>query len=251
MENEKSYHDMKQFLLKIKSACFSMKEKINNKDVVFQGENGQRLKKSILYNLKDIQEYSKNINTDFELIFNHDSLINNKEDLEFGNYKNLLKNNEQSITIYNIFNRLLLSSNLNFIKKDISCNFIKQTNYKIKLPEVLLNTIFTNLIDNALEYSFNKSEITINYELDDYYLIIYIKNIGIEILDDDEDYIFKKGRRGLNIDKHKGNMGFGLYTAKNIAKIFNGNIELEDKIEINDGKFQNIFKVKIPIKYIE
>lgn len=78
--------------------------------------------------------------------------------------------------------------------------------------------VISNLLDNAAYYT-DKGGISINYEIDDAYLKINIKDTGVGISDDDKGNLFQKFSRGKSASSyHPDGSGMGLYIAKKIVE---------------------------------
>lgn len=96
-----------------------------------------------------------------------------------------------------------------------------------------------NIIDNAIKYSKQNSEIVISTFIDEVSYMIAVKDKGIGISKDDFTKIFKKfyrGKREENL-KEEG-VGLGLYISKLIIEKQNGSMEILSKQDI--GTIVNI-----------
>lgn len=94
---------------------------------------------------------------------------------------------------------------------------------------VLLEMLFSNLIENALKYSPREKTVRIELkkESDHTYIKVYDEGAGIPNLE--KEKVFEKFYRGGNEDtrKTKGT-GLGLYLSRKIAEAHNGKVKVKD-----------------------
>lgn len=96
---------------------------------------------------------------------------------------------------------------------------------------VLLEDLFSNLIENSIQHSnCNKVNIDINSEKDR--CVVTIEDDGKGIKDEDKDTIFEKGYKYGD----GGGTGLGMYIVKQIADNYDGNIDLKDS-EMGGARF--------------
>lgn len=97
-----------------------------------------------------------------------------------------------------------------------------------KIPEINagkdeIYRVFTNLIMNAIRYSFNDSEIKINLELKDNKIIFSVLNHGEKLSNKAKKALFNPYKTAKNKLGH----GLGLYISKKIIELHNGEIWVE------------------------
>ena len=103
----------------------------------------------------------------------------------------------------------------------------------------MLRDVFFNLIDNAINYSPQHSEVKIVTEENDDGIVIKVIDSGPGIPEDMRDLIFsrfKRGRGGMG-------MGLGLAIAKHVVEMHGGKIWIEE-----NPSGGSIFCVKLPVK---
>lgn len=92
--------------------------------------------------------------------------------------------------------------------------------------------IFTNLIDNAINYSDVGGKIHIEVWNDKKNVAFSVSDTGIGIPEDDQERVFERFYR---VDKgrsrHSGGTGLGLSIVRNIVRNFNGQIQVESSVD--------------------
>jgi len=104
--------------------------------------------------------------------------------------------------------------------------------FDMKASFGLLNTLFNNLISNALQYSPEKSEIKVKVEeLDQKQISVSVKDNGIGILPENLDKIFNEHFRCKNAVEYSQNgNGMGLAIVKEIVRLHAGYIDVKSTI---------------------
>jgi signal transduction histidine kinase len=118
-----------------------------------------------------------------------------------------------------------LSSNLSDIK--IRCDYIK-------IIQVVMNVIM-----NAIIYSPENSNITVNLFKEDSYAVLTVADEGIGISEENKNKIFNYGTR---VSSKIPGSGIGLFFAKNTVERHKGKIEIFD-----NNRKGSIFKISLPI----
>lgn len=144
---------------------------------------------------------------------------------------------EENIT--NLLNDVIKSYQTKINNKNIKLN-LNIDNVILNCNKEQLETLFSNLLDNAIKY--NKDNGTIDISLNKDYF--QIKDSGIGIPKEEQNRVFERFYR---VDKAKsketGGTGLGLAIVKHICEKFGYSINLESKV--NEGttfiiKFDNI-----------
>ena len=127
----------------------------------------------------------------------------------------------------------LITKILNLVKIQFqSHKFILNMNEN--LPEILIDTdkfqqVLLNLIENAIKYSPENTNITIKTEYDDKNVIIKIIDEGIGISDENKEKIFQKFTRlDTPLTRKTQGSGLGLYIVKKTIEKMNGEIIVSD-----------------------
>jgi two-component system sensor histidine kinase KdpD len=92
----------------------------------------------------------------------------------------------------------------------------------------LIQMVINHLIDNALKYSAQGSPIEIGARADDSTVLIYVKDQGAGIAEDEQSRIFEKFYRGAN-ERHLKGTGMGLAIAREIVGAHGGKISVTSR----------------------
>jgi CheY-like chemotaxis protein len=125
-------------------------------------------------------------------------------------------------------NYLLIESN-NLFRIEIESQLVK-------IPQVYLNTVLNETLENAVKYSKPSSEIIVkgNCSNDVYNIVVTNYGVGMSSMELKEIDVFQQFGRDEN--ERTGN-GLGLILAKKITETFNGQF----KIESTKNKFTSVF----------
>ncbi|MBN2166578.1 MAG: HAMP domain-containing histidine kinase [Marinilabiliaceae bacterium] len=103
-------------------------------------------------------------------------------------------------------------------------------NFYFKTDSEKLKLIVSNLINNALKYSYKDSKIIINVWVDDDVLNLSVQDYGTGISEKNQKIIFERFKRldsGIN-SINRGH-GLGLSITKALLDVLGGNIEIDSK----------------------
>jgi len=93
-----------------------------------------------------------------------------------------------------------------------------------------LGQALRNLVRNAQKYGYAKTNIILDYGLDQKksdHLFFTVSSFGLAIPPDEQERIFDKGYRGKKYDdEHEPGRGLGLFVARRIAELHNGELIL-------------------------
>lgn len=129
-------------------------------------------------------------------------------------------------------------------KKHISISVDADKPVMMKADQHRIEQIFTNLIDNAINYSDVDSEVKINIEQVDNSVHFSVSDRGIGIPKADQERIFERFYR---VDKgrsrNSGGTGLGLSIVRNLIMNMNGTIHVESEVGIG-----TTFHIKLPLE---
>ncbi len=144
-------------------------------------------------------------------------------------------NIEQTFTLSHIDSILLdtiKQYNMQLKDRNIKLHLEKFESIELNINTQLISTIFSNLIDNAIKYSNNDTNIYISlYKKDKVCFIIKDEGIGIA-----EENLSKILNRFYRIDESRNKkikgFGLGLSIVKNSIELHNGTIEIQSEVDV-------------------
>lgn len=140
-------------------------------------------------------------------------------------------------------------------KKNIKIRIIKNTDkLNVKADYDAMMQVFINLLDNAINYSKENSNITINFDEETNNYKLYLK---ISITDEgdgiEQKYINRITQRFYRVDKNRSRMqggtGLGLAIVKHIIQRHQGELEIKSKVGIG-STFSALFPSQENIKIL-
>ena len=107
----------------------------------------------------------------------------------------------------------------------------------------MIETVLSNLVDNAVKYSQDKAHININASLTDTKVLLTVSDFGIGIKQEDQAAIFSKFYRiGNEETRTQKGSGLGLFIAQEFLRLHGGAIQYNP----NNPK-GSIFQLNIPL----
>jgi len=136
----------------------------------------------------------------------------------------------ETINLSTAIKEAISKTKLIAIQKEITITY-KSKNYQISGNKYGLIDLIIILLDNAIKYSPNKSEIIISTKINDGSVLLSITDKGIGINEKDIPYIFDRFYRSdsARSKSNVGGYGLGLSIAKKIVSIHHGLINVESK----------------------
>jgi signal transduction histidine kinase len=115
--------------------------------------------------------------------------------------------------------------------------------FSVKMDADLIRQVFSNLIENAIKYSHEKSRILVTSEESDEGVVIQVADQGLGIPEDELPNVFMKFYRSKNAKSSsiKGS-GLGLYLAKYFVELHKGTISVDSR-----PGFGSTFTVILPM----
>ncbi len=126
--------------------------------------------------------------------------------------------------------------------KEISIATNFEPLFSIRIDVELMGQVFSNLIENAIKYSPEKSHITVSTNERDGFVVVEVQDDGLGIPRDELNNIFLKFYRSKDVktSKIKGS-GLGLYLAKYFVELHQGTISVESGVKMGSS-----FIVELP-----
>ncbi len=138
----------------------------------------------------------------------------------------------QNISLDTIVMDTISHYNYQLKSKNIKIDIVKLESVEINANLQLINTIISNIIDNAIKYSLDNTTISISlYRDEKIYLIVEDEGIGIA-KDDLENIMNRFYRVDESRNKKIKGFGLGLSIVKNSIELHNGTIEITSEINI-------------------
>ncbi|HDJ1263632.1 TPA: GHKL domain-containing protein, partial [Staphylococcus aureus] len=116
-------------------------------------------------------------------------------------------------------------------QKNISIHTDIEKDVIVKAQESKIAQVITNLLTNAINYSYEDGDINVRVYRDDFRVIFEVQDFGIGIKLEDQQRIFERFYR---VDKARsrdsGGTGLGLSITKHIVEAHQGNIEVNSQV---------------------
>lgn len=137
-----------------------------------------------------------------------------------------LENPDEEINVKQFVERTINLEKVQISRQNVKVNLNCADHIKVKTIPTFFDSIFHNLIYNALKYGIteNNSIIDINVGYQDEKLQIKVRDYGREFdLPNNAELLFKLGTR---LDREKMGQGLGLFITRHHAKIIGTTIEV-------------------------
>ncbi len=131
----------------------------------------------------------------------------------------------QDIDITDLISSIVSKFNLKISEKKLKVTFVPpDEEIIVKGQTSMMWTLFSNIIDNAVKYSFNKGIVRIAIIRSDHYAVISVKDSGIGISREDQEKIFNRFYRGDPSRSTTKGYGLGLAIVRSIVALHKGKI---------------------------
>lgn len=159
-------------------------------------------------------------------------MINDLLELEKIEFAGLVLKKEKIIP-YKEVNKILSTIDTLLIEKNIIVNNSINKDLILKTDRESFRTIFSNLLNNAIKYSPNKTKIDFISKTDKNYVTISIKDYGYGIDKNNIKRIFERFYRTSKARAHTKGTGLGLALVKQLSQRIGANVHVESII--NEG----------------
>ncbi len=211
---------------------------------------------SAIYGITDLILSEQETTTKEELL-EYITSINQSSTKVLKILKHLLRINEiesgklevhpENLSLISIINSTITDYKQRADTKNISINFEAEKDYIIMGDKNSLNSVFSNLISNAVKYSPKDKSILINTSFKDGYVLTEVKDEGPGLTMKDKEKIFQKfAKLSARPTGGEDSIGLGLSLVKKLVNINNGKVWVDSE----QGKGSSFF-VKLPGKEIK
>ena len=104
-----------------------------------------------------------------------------------------------------------------------------------------LNTIVSNLIENAVCYSRDGGRIIVTSRVEDEMLVIKVADEGMGISREDLQHVFEPFYRSSEAERIVDGVGIGLTVVRDMVMVMGGNVSADSKVDVG-----SVFTVKLP-----
>ena len=146
-------------------------------------------------------------------------------------------------SILEAVNRIWLKADEKNIKIEVN-DFGEDRMQTIMCDKKWLSEAFVNILDNAVKYSKENTEVSIYITKLNQMMRIEFKDLGMGIPDEEKHSVFKRFYRSPAVSLEEGS-GVGLYLARRIISEHHGTIMVKDNV-INGEKKGSVFVVHLP-----
>jgi OmpR-family two-component system manganese-sensing sensor histidine kinase len=144
-----------------------------------------------------------------------------------------IKISKTSINLNNFISNIIEDFKILSDKKNINLNISTNEKFTIQVDPYLMEHILSNLIDNAIRYTPENGNVTIDIKqtADNKFIVISISDTGPGIGKEDLPYIFDRFyRTDKSRSRKTGGVGLGLAVVKEFTSLLNGKIEVKSEI---------------------
>lgn len=117
-------------------------------------------------------------------------------------------------------------------KQGQQINYTQQVKQPVSFDRKMLRHVLTNLVSNAIKFSFEFSEITIQSIIDDGDLVFSVADTGIGISEQAQKHLFERFFRAENASNIQGT-GLGLHIVGRYIDLAGGRMKMKSKL--NEG----------------
>jgi|GEM_PF-2722038 len=141
-----------------------------------------------------------------------------------------IKNVPQTINLVSLIEYLVDIFNPSLLKKNIIIEIQVEDKFDVYCDKNILITILSNLINNAIKFSYNNSKIILFVKEEEGQLIIGVEDFGIGLEEDKINDIFNiENKVKIKGTSGEEGTGLGLIVSKEFANLLGGNLSVDSK----------------------
>lgn len=114
--------------------------------------------------------------------------------------------------------------------------------FPLKMDEDLMKQVFTNLVENAIKYSPESTQVKVAAKEIGGRVVVQIADQGIGIPQGELPHVFEQFYRAQNAEYENNGTGLGLYLAKYFVNLHNGTIDVTSQAAVG-----STFSVRLPL----
>ena len=137
----------------------------------------------------------------------------------------------QPVDLLDIIGAVLSGTRIRFPSSRIAKRFV-DNEMIISANEVMIEQIFTNILDNACRYGGSDGQVYVNATRDADHAVVSVTDFGAGIAPEDMPHLFERFFRGSRTS-HLAGTGLGLAIARGFAEIFGGTISVDSPASHN------------------
>ena len=120
--------------------------------------------------------------------------------------------------------------NMSYIFTNHKLIFESDISDVVPVDETRIEQVITNLVSNAVKYSSGSDKVLVKVKKEGDMLVTSVKDYGIGIPKNKQNYIFKRFYRVDDTDTGASGLGIGLYISAQLVRAHNGKIWLESEV---------------------
>lgn len=156
-----------------------------------------------------------------------------------------LKPNKKVYNLVEVIENVTIATN-KYVKRINNSLIFDSSHEEVYLPvdKNMIERIMLNLLSNSVKHGENNKKIEVNINLQDYNVVITVRNNARLIENEERKYMFDeftKINKALN--RNKEGSGLGLFLSKTLIELHNGTIDFKASKE-----YGNRFTIKFPLE---
>lgn len=135
------------------------------------------------------------------------------------------------VRVYRLFCKIKEELSSKLKEKDLTLRIEMDENLEMDADENIVATVVRNLLSNAIKFSGNGQEIELGTQMHENFVMVYVKDSGIGISEEDKSKLFKIecDTKSIGNSPEKGS-GIGLILCHELVRLHGGNMHVESNI---------------------
>ncbi len=142
---------------------------------------------------------------------------------------NMMQLNKEEVDLDQLIR--FVGERLQSVYPDAQITYELNGNRQVQLDRMMMETVLTNLVENALKYAVNSSTITLYHDQNEQTSIFGVRDNGPGVKEQDRSEIFKKFyRTGDEETRTQKGSGLGLYIVDQLIRLHGGSISCVESV---------------------